>query len=81
MNAYPCRSVAMASVTTHPLSLTIYSLSARKVISADTLPIRGWDVAGAGELLLRSTCWSVSSHRPDKDGVATGEFGRWHLIG
>lgn len=43
------------------------------MISADTLPLRGWETANAGQLLLRSTCWSVSCHRPDKDGATTGK--------
>ena len=45
------------------------------MISADTLPLKGWQTASAGQLLLRSTCWSVSSHRPDKEGASFGEVG------
>ncbi|CAN0403439.1 unnamed protein product [Ectocarpus fasciculatus] len=41
------------------------------VISADTVPLRGWENAGAGQLLLRSTCWSISSYKPDREGATT----------
>ncbi|CAM9149944.1 unnamed protein product [Pylaiella littoralis] len=44
-----------------------------EVVSADTVPLRGWETAGAGQLLLRSTCWSTSSYRQDKEGATTGE--------
>eukprot|EP00752_Nemacystus_decipiens_P006159 g5557.t1 len=42
-----------------------------EVVSADTVPLRGWESAAAGQLLLRSSCWSTSSFRPDKEGATT----------
>lgn len=45
-----------------------------QVISADTLPLKGWETAAAGDLLLRSTCFSASYYRQDKESATMGEF-------
>lgn len=45
-----------------------------QVVSADTLPLKGWRTAGAADLLMSSTCFSASSYRQDKDGATTGEL-------
>ncbi|CAM9223114.1 unnamed protein product [Discosporangium mesarthrocarpum] len=42
-----------------------------EVFSADTIPLHGWERTRAGDLLLRSTCWSMSAYRQDTKANAT----------